>query len=131
MFEKASRLGTKVRFDTNVGQVTTEDLWNLPLTSTTGKANLDDIARNLHKQLKNGDDVSFVNNDKKSNPIVQLKFDIVKHIIEVRLAENEAKAKEQETKEQNQFILQVIAEKQKDQIKGMSIEDLQAMMKGE
>ena len=125
MFEKASRL--KVRFDTGKGQVAIEDLWDLPLTSKTGRANLDDIARGLHKQLKNDDDVSFVVKDKKSDTIVQLKFDIVKHIIEIRLAENEANTKARENAEQKQRILQLITEKQDDDLKGKSLDELKAM----
>lgn len=126
MFEKASRL--KLRFDTNKGQITIEDLWELPLTSKTGRANLDDIARDLHRQLKNDSDVSFVVKERKSDTTVQLKFDIVKHIIDVRLAESEAQAKARENSEKKQRILQLIADKQDEELKGKSLDDLKAMV---
>jgi hypothetical protein len=126
MFEKASRL--KVRFDTGKGQLTIEDLWDLPLTSNTGRVNLDDIAIGLNKQLKNDDDVSFVVKDRKSDSVVQLKFDIIKHIIEVRLAENEANAKARQNAEQKQRILQLIADKQDEALKGKSLEELHTMI---
>jgi hypothetical protein len=126
MFEKASRL--KVRFDSGKGQLTIEDLWDLPLTSNANRANLDDIARGLHKQLKNDDDVSFVIKDKKSDTTVQLKFDIVKHIIEIRLAEDEARSKAHENSVKKQSILQLIAERQNEELKGKSLDDLKAMV---
>jgi hypothetical protein len=88
MFEQAARL--KVRYSTAKGQLTVEDLWDLPLTSTTGKANLNDIAKGLNRELKNADDEDFVNRATSTNTELALKFDIVKHIIAVRLAENEA-----------------------------------------
>lgn len=126
MFEKASRL--KLRFDTGKGQLTVEDLWDLPLTSTINKANLDEIARSLHKQLKNDDDVSFVDKDKKSDAIVQLKFDIVKHIIEVRLEENEKKAAARANSAKRQVLLQALAERETEDLKNKTPEEIRAML---
>ncbi len=123
MFEKASRL--KVRFETPKGNLQVEDLWDLPLTSKIqGRPNLDDIARGLHKQLKNDDDVSFVEKDRKSDELIQLKFDIVKHIIEKRLVENEMAAQAKDRAEQKQLLLSIIAQKEGEQLSSMSIEDL-------
>jgi hypothetical protein len=122
MFETASRL--KLRFDTSKGQLAVEDLWDLPLTSNTGKANLDDVARGLHRQLKNGDDVSFVERSQKSDEMVQLKFDIVKHVIDVRLAENDAAALARSNKEKKQQIQAIIAQKENESLMGASLEEL-------
>ena len=126
MFEKASRL--KLRFDTPKGSINIEDLWDLPLVSGTGKLNLDDIARGLHRQLKNDDDVSFVNLDRKSDKIVQLKFDVVKYIIEVRLAEADAAKIARENREKKDRLLQLIAERQDDDLKNMPLDDLKRMV---
>ena len=128
MFIKASR--QKLRFDTKKGQLGIEDLWDLPMTSKTGQANLDEIARGLFKQLKNGDDVSFVETAQKSDETVQLKFDIVKHVIDVRLAENAAAASARQSSEKKQLILGIIAQKQNEKLAGASIEELQAMING-
>ena len=49
MFEKATRL--KLRFETVRGYVTTEDLWDIPLSAVNGFC-LDTIAKNLNKKLK-------------------------------------------------------------------------------
>jgi hypothetical protein len=126
MFEKAAKL--KLRFDTTSGPLSVEDLWDLPLTSTKGKANLDDIARGLHKQLKSGDDVSFVVPTRKSDETIQLKFDLVKHVIDARLAENQAALLEKERADKKQRIMGIIAAKQDETLQGMSLDDLKKLM---
>ena len=50
IFEMATR--KKIRFNSPQGDLSTEDLWDLPLSSkVNGKANLDDIAKDLHRLL--------------------------------------------------------------------------------
>jgi len=125
MFEKATR--QKLRFDSPKGQLTVEDLWDLPLTSGTGKANLDDVAKELFKQLKDGDDVSFVTPAQKSDATVQLKFDIVKHVIDVKVAERDVAATAAANKEKKQRILGIIAQKQTEALLGTDLAELQKM----
>lgn len=126
MFEKASRM--RLRFDTVKGMLSVEDLWDLPLTSNTGKANLDDIARGLNKRLKNTDDVSFVVKEHKSDETVQLGFDIVKHIIDVRIAENEVQATAKANKEKKQMLLGIIAQKENEQLLNMPMDELKKIV---
>ena len=125
MFEKADRL--KLRFDTVKGPLATEDLWDLPLTSTTGKANLNDIAKGLFRQLKESDEVSFVDAVTVANTTTQLRFDIVKHVIEVRVAERDAAALAQANKEKKQLILGIIAQKENEQLSNTSLDELRAL----
>lgn len=105
-----------------------EDLWDLPLQSATGKANLDDIARDLHKQLRNGDDVSFVKPEVKTSELPQLRFDIVKHVIDARLAENAATAAAKDRAEKKQRLMELIADKQDETLKSKSVDELQKML---
>lgn len=119
----------KLRFDTPQGQITSEDLWDLQLTSTKGRANLDDIARALNKQLKaSGDDVSFVTSPAKTDATVQIRFDIVKHVIDVKLAENAAARAKQESSEKKQFIMGILAQKKNDELMGKTPAELEAML---
>lgn len=126
MFEKAARL--KLRFDTSKGNLTVEDLFDLPLTSTNGRANLNDIAKGLNRELKATEEEDFVNNTTKGNEVLQLKFDIVKHVIEVRKAENEAAKTAADRKEKKQRLLELIAKKQDQDLEGKSVEELNAMV---
>ncbi len=129
IFEQASR--ERIRFQTQVGAVSVEDLWVLPLSSKTNKPNLDDIAKGLYKELKNTEDaVSFVNKPATSSKTnrTQLMFDIVMHIINVRLEENAVAAKTRETAEKRQKIMEILADREENTLKTASTEDLNKML---
>ena len=126
IFEQASRKG--LTFSTSKGTITTDDLWSLPLTSKReGITTLDSIARELNKRLNSDENVSFVLNAQKQDETVQLKFDIVKHIINVKQFEDTVRVKEHENAEKKQRILQLINEKKDEKLKEMSIEELNAL----
>lgn len=125
IFEQAVRL--KIRFDTPKGMLSVEDLWDLPLTSTRG-ANLDDIARGLFALLRSGNDVSFVNPEQKSDPTAQLRFDLAKHVIDIRLAENKAASEASANREKKQRLLGIIAEKEGQALTALSVEELRGMV---
>lgn len=122
MFEKATRLA--LRFDSPKGLLSVEDLWHLPLQASTTRANLDDIARALHQKLRNDANVSFVEKDRKSDEMVQLKFDIVKHIIDTKLVELEAATKERAAAERRQRILAIIADREDDDLRKLPLDEL-------
>ena len=123
MFEKATRL--KLRFSTTKGLLLVEDLWDLPLTSTSGRVNLDEIARDIHRQLKSGDDVSFVLAEKKSDPVIQLRFDIVKRIIDTKLAENEVRNTQRVNAEKKQKLLEILADRKDAELKNLDTSALE------
>lgn len=125
MFQKASRL--KLRFVTPAGHVTVEDLWDLPLSSKAGKANLDTIAVGLFTKLQQGKTVSFVSATTEQDSIDQLAFDVVKAIIDIRLAENAAEALKRTNAERKQALLALIARKESEALEGNSLEDLRKM----
>jgi hypothetical protein len=126
MFDKASRL--KLRFTTTKGDLTVEDLWDLPLTSATGKPNLDSIAVDLFNQVKETATVSFVNTPAKADETVQLKLDIAKHIIETRLVENATRNAAAANAEKKQNLLALISKKENEHLEGQSLEELLAMV---
>lgn len=129
MFEKATR--EKFRFDSVQGKLTVEDLWDLPLSSNHGnRANLDDVAKALSRQLKEqGTEESFVKTreetDDTTTPVM---FEIVKHVIKVKLEEAEVCKRARESRERKQKILAIIAKKQDEKLEGASIEELLAMV---
>ena len=123
LFEIATR--KQYRFNSQVGALSVEDLWNLPLTSTRS-ASLDAVAKELYSQLKE-ETVSFVTPSVSDNTVVQQKFDIVKYIIDVKVAERDAAKLASDNAAKKQKILSLIAQKQDEQLSGSSLEELQAL----
>jgi hypothetical protein len=119
MFEQASRL--KLRFETAKGYLSVEDLWDLPLRS------LNTLAIALHHQLKN-ENVSFLDDDQKPDPIVQLRFDVARHVIEVRKEDKRRADQARERAETKQKLLGIVARKEDAELEGKSVEELRALI---
>ena len=124
IFEQGTR--AKLRFTTPNGMLGIEDLWDLPLTSR--RANLDDIARYLDAELKSSASVSFVKEVSETHAATKLAFEIVLHIINVKLAEQKAASLAADNREKKQRIMTIIEQKQAEALSASSIEDLQQML---
>lgn len=127
VFEHASRM--KLRFSSPQGLITTEDLWDIPLTSKTGRANLDDIARAYSRQLKTQGEESFVTIPARKDPVLELGFEIVKRIIEIRLAENKAAKDKAEKAKKRQKIVDLIAKKEDEALGETDLAELKKQLK--
>lgn len=124
MFEKATRL--KLRFNTVRGIVSVEDLWDLPLT---GNVSLDEIAVRLHNELRESvGQVSFVSPSSSDNSLLQLKFDVAKYILDVRVKERDARKVEADRASQKQKLLGILARKQDAELEGKTTEELSVMV---
>ena len=127
MFAQATRL--KLRFNTPLGSVPVEDLWSLPLLPQGGNnLCLDNLARSFHRELKADNQESFVLKRAKPDEKLQLKFDLVKHIIAVLLEENEAAENAMKAKEKKDMIMAIIVDKEANDLKGKSLEDLRSLL---
>lgn len=124
MFEKASRL--KLRFVSVQGALTVEDLWDLPLKSVKG-ASLDNVAKSINRQLKEVGEESFVDTKSSANKELELMLDIAKHIIRVRLEENEAARNKVANAAKRQKILAAIETKEDAELVNTDIDDLRKM----
>jgi hypothetical protein len=124
-FERATK--QKLRFDTAVGRINVEDLWDIPLEQ------LDKLAQELHKEVESGEEVSFIEAKKPTAAFTELKlkFDVVKRVIEVRLAAQKKAEKAAATKAKKQRLLALIEEKQDEELKGKSLDELQALLDGD
>lgn len=119
MFEYATR--NKVRFPFK-GLISVEDLWDLSLT------NLDSIYKTLNKQIKQSEEESLLNTKTTVDKELDVQIAIVKHIVAVKLAEQEAREKASAKKVQKQKIMAVIASKQDEALQNSSVEDLYKML---
>ncbi|CAD5240555.1 hypothetical protein NJHLHPIG_00106 [Klebsiella phage vB_KqM-Bilbo] len=123
MFDKATRL--KLRFNSNKGQLSVEQVWDLSLTA------LNEMAKGLSRELKAAtvDDEDFIGNNTSVDSQLQLRFDIVKSIISTKLKERDDSLSAAEKREHNQAILELIKKKQQEELAGKSVEELQALLK--
>lgn len=121
MFEKATR--QKLRFDSPKGQMSVEDVWDLPLKHAT-RFDLDTLAKAINREIREQEEESFVEAPSKANETLKLKLDIVKHIIDVRKAEVEAREKAQERKREEEVILGIIERRERQELENLPTEDL-------
>lgn len=126
MYKRASKL--KLRFETKIGRLSVEDLWDLPLKDGRTLLDLNRLAKELHRDVKEDEEEDFVTPRSSNDRILNLKFDIVKDIIATKIAEAEAAEDREAKKAQKQQILVIIAEKQTDELKGLSVEELKAKL---
>jgi hypothetical protein len=96
MFEIATR--TKMRFPYK-GLVSVEDLWDLSVE------NLDVIYKTLNSQLKQAQEGSLLNKRTKHDEEIDLQIEIIKHIVNVKLEDANARLKAKEQREKKQKIM--------------------------
>ncbi len=123
IYKEASRL--KLRFATSKGSLSVEQVWELSLTDLTN------CVRAVKKLLKktDDDDLSFLDSTIAVDKTEQLRFDILKDVYLTKKADADALKTARETKEHNQKILALIADKQEESLKGKTEAELMAMLK--
>lgn len=119
IFEIATR--NKYRFQRN-GPISTEDLWDLDL------ATLDSIFKDLNAKKKQADEESLLTERSAEDTELETKIEIVRHIVSRKLDERNAANEARAKKERNQRIMEIIADKQDEDLRGKSIDELKAML---
>lgn len=120
-FKSASQ--QKLRFQTNKGLLSVEQLWDLSLED------LDALAVSLETEHKESGKKSFLVKTSAKNKIAKLRFDVVLDVLNTKVEEMQAVQEAAEIKEHNKKIIALIAEKQDEALKGKSIKQLEAMLK--
>lgn len=123
IFEQASR--KRIRFNTGVGMLSVEDIWQLPLTHAKN-TNLDSLAMKLQEELSAATKTSFVRKAETKDEDAQLRFDIVLHIISVKLAERDEAEKAQARSQQRQRIMELIEQRENEAFNQKSLDELRA-----
>jgi hypothetical protein len=121
MFDVATR--NKFRFASAKGDLTVEQLWDVPLRSKDD-FNLNEIAKGLNRQINTQREESFVDNNKTIEGSLSIKFEIVRTIIHVKLDEEEAIKNAAAKRERRQKLMKVLEEKQDGKLNEMSISAL-------
>lgn len=122
IFEYAAR--NKLRFASQRGDITVEQLWDVPLRSNDG-FNLNAVAKSANEAVKAINEESFVETTRTTaHARVETAFEVVKHIIDAKLADEAAAKKRTENKQRREKLLTVLAEKQDGKLSEMSEREL-------
>ena len=123
IFEYAARY--QLRFGSTRGALTVEQLWAVPLRSNDD-FNLDQIARGVSRGLETASEKSFVETQVK-NPAQErmaVTLDVLKHVIGVKLAEEEDAKQRADNKLEKAKLLSILAEKQDGKLSDLSEKEL-------
>lgn len=119
LFEQATR--SKFRFSTTRGLVTTEDLWDLSLEE------LDLCAVALNRKIKATQEESFLTKATTDDRLVS-QLEVLKRVIEYKQEQEELKKQEAIRKAQREKLLELIDQKQYQQLSELSVEELKEQL---
>ena len=118
IFERATREKTRFCFK---GLVSVEELWDLSLEY------LDSLWCELESELEKLPKKSLLSTNTKQRDEIEFKQEIIKHIVETKKAEKLANEQAKANASKKQTVLDMIASKQNDDLKNMSIEELKKL----
>lgn len=110
IFEYATR--NKIRFPSSRGDLTLEQLWDVPLRATDG-FDLNAVARAANKAWKEVSEENFVEQTRTPKHLrLEVALEVVKHVIDAKLADEAAAKKRAENRKERELLLAALAEKQ-------------------
>jgi len=119
MFEVATRNQFRFAFK---GMISVEDLWQL------SPRDLDTIFKSLNSELKKVKEESLLETKSMEDQILDVKIQIVKHIFNIKQEEEQLRLKAKENKEKKQRLMEILANKQDQDLLNKSSEDIQKMI---
>ena len=119
MFETAIR--NKMRFPFR-GMISVEDLWDLNVRD------LDSVFKTLNANVKRSQEESLLATKSDEDKTLMTQIEIVKYIVNVKLEEAEAIQKARDVNLRKQKLMQLISEKQDEELNNKSVDELMAML---
>lgn len=120
IFEVAAR--EKYRFPFN-GSISVEDLYDLTVRQ------LDSIYKTLNAEVKKADEDSLLEVKTPIAEELDNKINIIKYVVSYKLAEVEKAQKAEEIAQKKQRIMELISDKQDEELKSKSTEELEELLK--
>ncbi len=122
IFEYASR--NKLRFASTRGELTAEQLWDVPLRSKDD-FNLNAVAKVANEAVKAAGEESFIETVRTTaNTNAEVILDVVKRVIEIKLADENATKTRAENRIKKERLVAVLAEKQDGKLSKLSEQEL-------
>ena len=112
----------KLRFQSEKGALTTEQLWDLNIND------LDKLAITLKDESEKSERKTFLSKKTDENTVSKLKFDIVYDVLTTKMDEVEIALKAKTAREHNQKIEAIIAKTKEVALSNKSIEELEKML---
>lgn len=120
MYKKALR--TKLRFSTSKGKLTTEDLFDLSLTD------LNNLAIALDKKLSETPRKSFISDIAPDTQEDELRFNIVKDVITLKLSERNAAQNAKAKAAEKAQLLEILHRKKNEALENLSVAEIEAKL---
>lgn len=120
MYKKALR--TKLRFSTTKGKLTTEDLFDLSLID------LNNLAIALDKKLSETPRKSFISDIEPDTQEDELRFNIVKDVIALKLVERNAAQNAKAKAAEKAQLLEVLHRKKNEALENLSVAEIEAKL---
>jgi hypothetical protein len=120
MYKKALRM--KLRFATNKGKLATEDLFDLSLTD------LNSLAISLDKKLSETPRKSFISDVAPDTQEDELRFNIVKDIITLKLAERNAAQNAKAKAAEKAQLMEILHRKKNEALENLSVAEIEAKL---
>lgn len=115
----------KLRFASVRGDLTVEQLWDVPLRSRDD-FNLNYVAKAASKAFKEISEESFVETKKTpEHTRREMTLEVVKYVIDTKLAEEKAAEERAAKKQEKEKLLKILAEKQEGKLSELSEKELQ------
>ena len=111
----------KLRFPYK-GNISTEDLYDLNVEE------LDIIFKTLNREVKKSNEESLLSKKSDADVKLNVKIEIIKEIVSKKLAEIEERKNAVVKKQKNEKIMELIAQKQDENLKNLSIDELKKML---
>lgn len=118
IFEFATR--NKLRFASTKGELSVEQLWDVPLRAADG-FDLNAIAKTANEAVKAANEENFVETKRtKAHVRAETVLEVVKHVIGVKLGDEDAAKRRAENKQEKEQLLAALADKQAGKLSAMS-----------
>jgi hypothetical protein len=124
IFEYATR--NKIRFQSSRGELTLEQLWDVPLRGNNGEAfDLNAVAKMANKAYKDISEESFVETVKTQEHVRrEMALEVVKYVIDAKLADEEYAKRRADNRLEKEKLLGILAEKQDGKLSELSEKEL-------
>ena len=128
MYKKAMKL--HLRYTTEIGQVTTEELWSLKMSDL--QSAVEDAYKEKERLQGAGGqgELSFLETKPQDPEVEQavLRFEVLKDVYLTRVSDSKQARENYQTSKEIQELEDILAEKKRADIKNMSAEDLEKLI---